>query len=145
MTSRTWVDNDTTKPLSAVRMNGIETDLQTALDGAANAQLNVSGLLLVARKTVSTATYTLLLSDQNMAVEFTAACTVTVPAAATTAFPDGWPVELRQVGAGAITVTYPAGVTITKLGTMVSAGAGASLYLVNRGTNQWWLNGDTTG
>lgn len=146
MTSRTWADGDLGKTLSAARMNGIETDIQAALDAAAAANTVATNLSVVIPKIIAATTYTLLLTDQNLGLTFTnaAGCTVTVPPASAVAFPLGWPTEIRQAG-GPVTVVQGAGVTITKLGTLITGGVGATLGLANTGTNTWWLSGDTTG
>lgn len=119
-----------------------------AATAAANAASAAAALAVVTPKTVSTTTYTLLVTDQNLALIFTnvAGCTVTIPAASVTTFPVGWSVELRQANTGAITVGVGAGnlTPITRMGTLVSAGKGAILGLANYGTDQWWLSGPTT-
>lgn len=147
MTSRTWADNDPTKPLSAARMNGIETDIQAALDQAAAAAAAVSSR--VVPRTITATTYTLALTDEGQSLIFTSAtgCFVTIPAAPGVPFPLGWNCELWQSGAGAITVGVGTGIStpIKRMGTLVSGGAGAVLGLANYGTNAWWLTGDTSG
>lgn len=136
----TWVDSPaTTTPVSAANLNKVEAQLVVA-------DADVAALQYVPRKTVSTTTYTLILTDAGQALEFTNAsgCIVTVPPATTAAFLDGTAVELRQTTAGAVTVAAGAGVTVNKRGTLTSNGQWAVMLLVNRGTNSWLLSGETT-
>lgn len=125
------------------------TNVAATADAAAATVATLSGLsslAVVPVKTITGTTYTLVLADQNQALEFTntLGCTVTIPANSSVAFPVGAPLELRQVTTGAVTVTPAAGVTVNRLGSLVSGGQWAVLGLVNRGTNLWLLSGDTT-
>ncbi len=72
------------------------------------------------------------------------AITTTVPTNASVAFPIGTSVGLRQVAAGAITVSGAGGVTINvPTGhTAVSRAQGSSLALIKVATDTWDLTGD---
>ncbi len=72
------------------------------------------------------------------------AIATTVPANASVAFPIGTSIGLRQVAAGAITVSGAGGVTINvPTGhTAVSRAQGSSLALVKVATDTWDLTGD---
>lgn len=89
--------------------------------------------------------YTLALTDQGGYVRMTSASAnnATVPVSSTTLFPVGAQVHVRQAGAGTTTIVASAGVTINAPfgGTLVSAGQGATMTLVNVGTDVWDLIG----
>jgi hypothetical protein len=90
-------------------------------------------------------TYTLALSDASKLVTLSNASpiTLTVPAEATTAFPTGSRLDLAQLGAGQVTVSPAAGVTINskdtnkKLNDQFSAAS-----LIYEGSDVWLLIGD---
>lgn len=90
--------------------------------------------------------YTLILSDAGQCVTLTnaTACTVTVPANASVAFPSGTQIIIRAgTGAGTITVSPAAGVTVTNpYASLVLAGPSAQAVLLKIGTNAWSLNGE---
>lgn len=97
-----------------------------------------------------TASYTLTLSDAGASVEFnSASATVaTVPPNSSVAFPVGTVIELCRIGAGTVTITPGAGVTIpnrleaagTTSRTLTSQYSAASIR--QRATNAWVLVGD---
>lgn len=99
---------------------------------------------LVAVNTQATA-YTLVLADQSKAVEVTSvtAVALTVPPNTTAAFPIGTMIEVAQMGAGQVTITPGAGVTVNSAGGLLKTRAQYSaLSLRKRGTNLWLLVGD---
>lgn len=93
---------------------------------------------------VQTASYTLLISDQNDLVEMNVATanTLTVPAAATVAFPIGTFVDVIQYGVGATTITPAAGVTIRSNGGLLQPVAQyTQVRLTKIALNEWLLSG----
>lgn len=91
--------------------------------------------------------YTAVLTDRGKLVEFgnAGATTFTIPPNADVAFPIGTVIEWRQYGAGAVTLTPGAGVTLRAPagGTLVTNGAYSEGRLVKRGTNEWVVSGNT--
>lgn len=89
-------------------------------------------------------TYTLALSDRGKIITLSnaSAITLTVPPAASVAFPAGTEIALMQVGAGTVTVAPGSGVAINSLGSVVDlAGQYAVATLVQTATNTWTLFG----
>jgi hypothetical protein len=91
-----------------------------------------------------TANKTLVLADaaaylrMNLAI----ANTVTVPDAATAAFPIGTVVQIRQAGAGQTTIVASPGVTINSAETLKLRKQGSTAALIKVGANEWDLTGD---
>lgn len=90
--------------------------------------------------------YTLVLTDRGKIIEMNCgdADTLTVPANADVAFPVGTRIDIVQYGAGAITLTPGAGVTIrvNALLTLVTNGTYAGCSIYKRATNEWVAVGD---
>jgi len=115
-----------------------------------------NGTILVARALLSTdnpgivqstktSNYTLVLTDAGSLVEMNVASanTLTAPPNSSVAFPVGTQISVRQIGAGATTLTPGAGVTINSRGALVAtAGQWAEVLLTKRATDQWILIGD---
>jgi hypothetical protein len=99
----------------------------------------------VALNTQSGTSYTLVLSDgQGTLVRCTSgsAVTVTVPLNATVAFPVGTVIEVRQAGAGQVTISPTGGVTLNSEGTMrKTAAQHRSVSLIKVATDTWDLDG----
>jgi hypothetical protein len=94
-----------------------------------------------------TASYTLALTDASCLVEMNVAtgCTLTVPPNSTVAFPVGSVVDVEQYGAGQVTFTPGAGVTIRSTTSKLKlTGQYSAATLYKRGTDEWVLNGDLT-
>lgn len=92
-----------------------------------------------------TASYTAVLTDDAKVVEMNVATanTFTVPPNSSVAFPNGTQIDVVQYGAGQVTVTPGAGVTIRSAGALTKTRvqySGVTLY--KRGTDEWVLNGD---
>ncbi len=97
--------------------------------------------------TTQAADYTLALADAGKVIEVTkaTAAIVTVPPNATVAFPIGSIVEVLQAGAGQITLTAGAGVTLRSFsGWAKTTGQWSSALLRKRATDEWVLVGDLT-
>lgn len=91
--------------------------------------------------------YTLVIGDAGLAIECNngSAITLTVPPNSSVAFPVGTVVEVAQLGAGAVTITAGAGVTINSRGGVFKTNGQYSMaYLRKRGTDTWLLTGDIT-
>lgn len=117
--------------------------------------LQYSGAVWVADTNLSTlacgitsqagTSYTAVLADANTRVRFTSASPVafTVPPNSSVAYPVGTFIEYEQAGAGAVTATAGAGVTIrNRAGFDVTAGQYAVAGLRKVATDEWSLTGD---
>jgi hypothetical protein len=94
--------------------------------------------------TQSGTTYTLVRTDASHVVRCTSgsAVTLTVPLNATVAFPIGTSIEVRQAGAGQVTVSPTGGVTLNSESSMrKTAAQHRSVSLVKVGTDTWDLDG----
>lgn len=91
-----------------------------------------------------TADYTLVLGDASHYVRIESAVpeNLTVPANATVAFPIGTVVQVRQAGAGQVTIVAAGGVTINTSETLVLRGQHSTAALVKVGVDEWDLTGD---
>jgi hypothetical protein len=121
------------------------TLIGSATDNASGAKLQVTGNIsfqnVFNRKTAS---YTLVLSDQNDIIEMNVATAnnLTVPLNSTVAFPTGTEIAITQYGAGKTTIVATGGVTIRSAGGLLSISAQyAMATLVKVATNEWYLIG----
>lgn len=89
-------------------------------------------------------TYTLVLTDDNSVVRASnaSAITLTVPPNSSVAFPIGSIVQVRQVGAGQVTLSPGAGVTLNTAETLISRKQGSTVGLMKVGTDEWDITGD---
>lgn len=90
-------------------------------------------------------TYTLVLTDNGRLVTLSnaAAITLTVPLNSSVAFDTGAVINIQQIGAGQVTVSGAAGVTLNGTGTKTRAQWSAA-SLIKTATNTWTLIGDIT-
>lgn len=104
-----------------------------------------AGLLAVV-STTQAANYTLVLGDGGTVVEGTKATaqTVTVPPNSSVAFPIGTVIEVVQYGAGQITLTPGAGVTIRTPSSLTTRAQYSSVGIRKRATDEWVASGDLT-
>lgn len=117
--------------LTADQMNAVGGDLSALGYPTINAQTGT--------------TYTLALTDQVKLVSCSnaAAITLTVPPNSTVAFPVGSQVILYQAGAGQVTITAGAGVTIRSNGAKLKlTGQYAVATLIKIGTDEWIAAGN---
>lgn len=86
--------------------------------------------------------YTLVLTDAGKQVTMTnaAASTLTVPPNSSVAFDVGVEITIIQLGAGAVTLTAGAGVTINSLATSFAMSQYQVATLVKQATNTWIAN-----
>lgn len=92
-------------------------------------------------------TYTLALTDAGglTTLSNASAITLTVPPNATVAFPTGSQIALMQTGAGQVTITPGAGVTVNSYASALKiVGQGGLAVLVKTGTNTWQAAGALT-
>jgi len=95
-------------------------------------------------------TYTLVLSDKDKLVTLSnaSAIALTVPLNSSVAFPTGSVVNIQQLGAGAVTISGAAGVTITSTGATATAPVTRAQYsaasIIKVGTDSWTVIGDLT-
>jgi hypothetical protein len=133
-------DND-----HADAINKIEAELGTNPSGsAATVQAAITALREVTINTQSGTSYTLVLADAGALVRCTSgsAVTVTVPLNATVAYPVGTSIEIRQAGAGQVTVSPTGGVTLNSESAMrKTAAQHRSVSLVKVATDTWDLDG----
>jgi hypothetical protein len=89
-------------------------------------------------------TYTLVLADEQKLVECAnaAAIALTVPPNSSVAFPVGTQVHVAQTGAGQITVTPGAGVTINATPGLKTRAQWSTVTLIKRATDTWLAIGD---
>lgn len=99
---------------------------------------------LIAVRTASGTTDTLVAADQSQAVELTnaAAVTVTIPTNATVAFAVNSVIEIRQIGAGQVTVVGAGGVALNPPVAIKTRAQWSVMTLVKRGTDSWLAAGD---
>lgn len=92
------------------------------------------------------ADYTLVASDAGIVVEGTkgTAQVVTVPPNSSVAFPIGTLIRVVQMGAGQITLTAGAGVTIRTARSLTTRALYSVVELRKRGTDEWVASGDLT-
>jgi len=121
------------------------TLIGSTTDNGTTAKLQVTGAISF-QNTFNrrTASYTLVLTDQNKIVEMNVATAnnLSVPTNASVAFPIGTEIAITQYGAGKTTVVAISGVTIRSAGGLLSLSAQyASATLVKVGNNEWYLIG----
>lgn len=92
------------------------------------------------------ANYTLVLTDNNKAIESTSATaiTVTIPPNSSVAFAVGAVVEIAQIGAGQVTIAAGAGVTLRTSSSLTTRAQYSALSIRQRATDDWILSGDMT-
>ena len=90
----------------------------------------------------TTTAYTLVLGDAGRQVTMNnaAASTLTIPPNASVAFAVGVKIQVIQLGAGAVTLTAGAGVTINSLSTSLILGQYQVATLIKQATNTWVAN-----
>jgi hypothetical protein len=94
-----------------------------------------------------TASYTLVLTDADKVVEqnVAGANTLTVPPNSTVAFPIGTQIIATQYGAGQVTVTAGAGVTLRSEGTKLKTiGQYSMVTMIKVATDEWYVGGSLT-
>lgn len=113
--------------------------------GAASFAAIAAPSLTVAQN-AQTASYTLVLTDQDKLVEMNAATAlnITVPPNSSVAFPTGAQVHVLQVGAGQVTVVAGTGVTVNSSDGLKLRTQWSPATLIKRATNTWVLMGDNT-
>lgn len=114
-----------------------------SLDGSA--KVTAAQLPTVITATQQAGDYTFALTDAGTVVEGTKATAqaFTIPPHSTVAFPVGTVLEVFQDGAGAITLTAGAGVTLRSDGSKVATAAQyATVGLRQRAQDEWVLTGD---
>ena len=119
-------------------VDGVTSAIQTQIDAKTPE--------LYTLVTDATTSRTLSLSDKFASLKFTSgsATTVTVPANSAVAFPVGSYIEMYQYGAGQITVTQSAGVTVNATDAQKKSRVQySSLTLIKVATDEWLLVGDT--
>lgn len=91
-----------------------------------------------------TAAYTLSLSDAGKYIRVNSASNIslTVPLNATAAFPTGTVIQVRQVGAGQVTIVATGGVTLNSAETLKLRKAGSTVSLIKVATDEWDVTGD---
>ena len=104
-----------------------------------------ASVILDATTNVQTVDYTLVLADGGKIVEVNkaTAAVLTVPPNSSVAFPIGTMIDVVQYGAGQVTITPGAGVTIRSSGGRLKTGAQyAVASLRKRATDEWVATGD---
>jgi hypothetical protein len=106
----------------------------------------ISAPSLTVAQNAQTASYTLVLTDQDKLIEMNAATAlnITIPPNSSVAFPTGSQVHVLQVGAGQVTVVAGAGVTVNSSDGLKLRTQWSPATLIKRATNTWVLMGDNT-
>lgn len=88
--------------------------------------------------------YTLVLGDASKLVTLSNASGVTlsIPANSSVAFPIGTKVDIAQLGAGQVTVSPSAGVTVNSTPTLKTREQYSAATCIKTGTDTWLLVGD---
>ena len=128
-------------------LNGT-TLIGSTTDNGSGAKLQVTGNITFQNAfNRRTASYTLVLTDQNDIVEMNVATAnnLTVPLNSSVAFPIGTEIAIMQYGAGQTTIVATGGVTLrAKSGALKISGQYAGCTLVKVGTDEWYVVGDLT-
>lgn len=130
---------------------GQATGLQWAAPDVTQAELDaVAALITIVAANTQTTDYTLVLADAGKSVEenSASATVVTIPPNSSVAFPTGTVIEICRIGAGSVTITPGAGMTIpnrveaagTSSRTIANQWSSASIR--KRGADVWVLVGD---
>lgn len=95
--------------------------------------------------TTSSASYTLVLTDQSKLIEISSASAtnLTIPLNSSVAFPTGTSIIVLQTGAGQITVVPTGGVTANATPGLKTRTQWSMLTLIKRDTNTWVVLGDS--
>lgn len=101
-----------------------------------------TGSMTLGTGSVATSTYTPTLADADKFLQFTVACTLTVPLDSTTNFPVGSTINLLQYGTGKLTVAAASGVTLRCASSSESRTQYSALSLIKLASNEWVLLGD---
>ena len=115
------------------------------IGAATGTSLSVTGTVVSHIATnAQVASYTLVLADDGKIVEMGVASgnTLTVPPNASVAFPIGTQIVILQTGAGQVTLTQGAGVTINATPGLKLRTTWSSATLIKRATNTWVAIGD---
>jgi hypothetical protein len=123
--------------------------INATVDNSTGAKLQVNGgITYVNIFNRRTASYTLVLTDQNDIVEMdvnTGACILTVPLNSAVAFPIGTEIAVLQYGSVQVTIAPTSGVTLrSKANALKISGQFAGCTLVKVGTDEWYVVGDLT-
>lgn len=118
----------------------------TTTDNSSGAKLQVSGSITYQNTfNRQSASYTLVLTDQNDIVEMNVAGAnnLTVPPNSSVAFPIGTEIQVLQYGAGQTTIVAGAGVTlVSKSSHLKIANRWTGVTLVKVATNEWYVIGN---
>lgn len=143
-TTNTYTNSNILDTGTVISLNST-TLVNTTTDNGSGAKLQVIGNIsfqnVFNRKTAS---YTLVLADQNDIIEMNVATAnnLTVPLNSTVAFPIGTEIAISQYGAGKTTIVATGGVTIRSVGGLLSLSAQyAWATLVKVGTDEWYAVG----
>lgn len=108
----------------------------------------ITGEVTGARTAINTQTdsYTLVASDAGKTIEMnkTTACTLTIPANASVAFPVGTVINISQIGAGQVTVALTSDTLRSSGGKVKLTGQYSVASLYKRAATEWVLSGDMT-
>jgi hypothetical protein len=137
---------DWTKLAISSTVSSTELGYVDGVTSAIQTQIDAKTPELYTFVTDATTSRTLSLSDKFASLKFTSgsATTVTVPANSAVAFPVGSYIEMYQYGAGQITVTQSAGVTVNATDAQKKSRVQySSITLIKIATDEWLLVGDT--
>ena len=114
-------------------------------DGSGNVSAYVTGADVLVGINTQTASYHAVLADAGALIRMNdaSANSVTIDPDATTDFPAGSTVSVRQVGAGTTTIAAGAGVTITTPSSLILRVQYSTVQLIKVAADTWDLAGDT--
>jgi len=117
-------------------VNGVTSAIQTQLNAKAADTFTIN--------TQTGTSYTLVAGDKSEPVTMNnaGASTLTVPPNSSVAFVTGTSILISQLGAGQVTITAGAGVTIRTPQTLLMRAQYTSCSLLKLGTDEWILSGD---
>jgi len=96
--------------------------------------------------TAQTASYTAVFADRGTLIEMNVATanTFTVPPHSSVAFPTDATLTVSQMGAGQVTITAGAGVTIRTPSSLTTRAQYSTVSVRQRAQDEWVLSGDMT-
>lgn len=137
------------QPLATVLTNttaSFTTALETKLNGLSNyTDVQARAAVNIAPTTQSGTSYTAVLGDAAGYIQFTngSAVAFTIPPNASVAFATGTVITIEQNGAGTVTLTPGAGVTLNSRGGLLATAGQYSVVQVKKvATNIWTVIGD---
>lgn len=113
-------------------LDGLTSAVQTQIDSKASSLIQFNQ---------QSSSYTLQLSDKDKIIEMSSGGTITIPAEASLALPNGFAVEILQTGSSQVTIAG-SGFTPNATPGLKLRAQWSSASLIKRGTDLWVVSGD---